>query len=183
MEGMTAMILGAGNVTRAIAWGLRQRHAEVVISSRTYDRAQLLAAEIGCRAVEWELRHEPRIQLLVNGTPVGMHPDVDNSPYDASKLNEYLAVFDTVLQSGKHAADQERQASPVPDRNRCRHVCPPSGLSIQIVHGTGSADRPRCGRRSRCDQSGATELSELHRRDRPAAAATSGDHHSPGATQ
>jgi 3-dehydroquinate dehydratase/shikimate dehydrogenase len=96
MEGMTALVLGAGGVTRAIAWGLRQRHAEVVISSRTYDRAQLLAAEIGCRAVEWELRHEPRIQLLVNGTPVGMHPDVDSSPYDASKLNQYLAVFDTI---------------------------------------------------------------------------------------
>ncbi len=96
MQGMTALVLGAGGVARAIAWGLRQRHAEVLISSRSYDRAQLLAAELGCRAVEWELRYEPKIHLLVNGTPVGMHPDVDNTPFDASKLHEYLAVFDTV---------------------------------------------------------------------------------------
>ena len=96
LQGMTVLILGAGGVARAIAWGLRQRHAEVLIASRTYDRAQLLAAEIGCRAIEWELRHEPKIQLLVNCTPVGMHPDVDSCPYQASKMSEYLAVFDTV---------------------------------------------------------------------------------------
>lgn len=96
LQGITAMVLGAGGVSRAIAWGLRQRHAEVLISSRSYDRAQLLAAELGCRAVEWELRYEPKIHMLVNGTPIGMHPDLDSSPFDASRLNEYLIVFDTV---------------------------------------------------------------------------------------
>ena len=96
MRGLTAMVLGAGGVSRAIAWGLRQRHADVLIASRTFERAQILAAELGCRAIEWEFRHEPKINLLVNGTPVGMHPDVDNSPYDAAHVNQYLAVFDTV---------------------------------------------------------------------------------------
>ena len=96
MEGVTALVLGAGGVSRAIAWGLKQRYAEVVIASRTYERAQLLAGEIGCRAIEWELRYEPKITLLVNGTPVGMHPDVNSTPYKAEKLSEYLAVFDTV---------------------------------------------------------------------------------------
>ncbi|MEM1070621.1 MAG: shikimate dehydrogenase [Planctomycetota bacterium] len=96
MAGITALVLGAGGVSRAIAWGLRQRQADVLIASRTLERAQILAAEIGCRAVEWDQRHEPRIHLLVNGTPVGMHPDVDTSPYNRSKMNQYLAVFDTV---------------------------------------------------------------------------------------
>ena len=96
LQGMTVMVLGAGGVARAIAWGLRQRHAEVLISSRSYDRAQLLAAELGCRAVEWELRYEPKIHMVVNGTPIGMHPDLNSTPYDASRLNEYLVVFDTV---------------------------------------------------------------------------------------
>lgn len=96
MEGMSAMVLGAGGAARAIAWGLHQRQAEVLLASRNYDRAQLLAAELGCRAVEWDLRYEPKIDLLVNCTPVGMHPDLDSTPWSASKLNEYLAVFDTV---------------------------------------------------------------------------------------
>ena len=96
MRGMSALVLGAGGVSRAIAWGLKQRNAEVMISSRTFERTQILAAEIGCKAIEWEFRHDPRINLLVNGTPVGMHPDVDSSPYSASAMNQYLAVFDTV---------------------------------------------------------------------------------------
>lgn len=96
MQGKKALVLGAGGVSRAIAWGLRQRHCEVTITSRNMERSQLLASQIGCRAVEWELRHEFRPHLLVNGTPVGMHPDVDNSPYNSTALNEYMVVFDTV---------------------------------------------------------------------------------------
>ena len=96
MRGLTALVLGAGGVSRAIAWGLKQRHADVLIASRTFERSQILAAELGCRAIEWEFRHDPRINLLVNGTPVGMHPDVDSSPFEPSAMNQYLAVFDTV---------------------------------------------------------------------------------------
>lgn len=96
MQGMTALVMGAGGVSRAIAWGLRQRHCEVLIASRTMERSQMLAGEIGCRAIEWEQRHDQRIHLLVNGTPVGMHPDVDSSPFNASSLNQFVAVFDTV---------------------------------------------------------------------------------------
>ncbi|MDB4393856.1 shikimate dehydrogenase [Rhodopirellula sp.] len=96
MQGLTAMVMGAGGVSRAIAWGLKQRHCDVIITSRTHERAQILAAEIGCRTIEWNQRHEPKINLLINGTPVGMHPDMDSSPYNASAMSQYLAVFDTV---------------------------------------------------------------------------------------
>jgi len=96
MQGKRVMILGAGGVSRAIAWGLRQRGAEIYISSRTIERSEVLAAEIGGRAIEWEQRHDHKVHLLVNGTPIGMHPDVDSSPYQASSLNELMVVFDTV---------------------------------------------------------------------------------------
>ncbi|TWT93278.1 shikimate dehydrogenase [Stieleria varia] len=96
MQGITAMVLGAGGVSRAIAWGLKQRHADVVITSRTEERARVLGSELGCRVVPWEDRHNQRVQLLINGTPVGMHPDVDRSPFNASALNQYMIVFDTV---------------------------------------------------------------------------------------
>ncbi|TWT54073.1 Shikimate dehydrogenase [Rubripirellula amarantea] len=96
MQGMTALILGAGGVSRAIAWGLKQRHCDVVIASRTFERAEILASELGCRVIKWEDRHDERINLLVNGTPIGMHPDVDVSPYNETSLNQFVAVFDTV---------------------------------------------------------------------------------------
>ena len=96
LQGKKALVLGAGGVSRALAWGLRQRQAEVVIASRNFERSQILASEIGCQAIEWDDRHNLKVHLLVNGTPVGMHPDVDSSPYNASKLNQYMVVFDTV---------------------------------------------------------------------------------------
>jgi 3-dehydroquinate dehydratase/shikimate dehydrogenase len=96
MQGKVAVILGAGGVSRAVAWGLRQRKCEVYISSRSEERSQMLASEIGCRTIDWDQRHDVKAHLLVNGTPVGMHPNVDASPYNMSSLNEYMVVFDTV---------------------------------------------------------------------------------------
>ena len=96
IQGTTAMVLGAGGVSRAIAWGLKQRQADVIVTSRTEERAQLLASELGCRSCPWEDRHNQKVQLLVNGTPVGMHPKVDVSPFNESAINQFMVVFDTV---------------------------------------------------------------------------------------
>lgn len=96
MQGKTALILGAGGVSRAVAWGLRQRKCDVVITSRTEERAKMLAAEIGCTAVAWDERYDVKAHLLVNGTPVGMHPNVDDSPFQESSINQFMVVFDTV---------------------------------------------------------------------------------------
>ncbi len=96
MAGKAALILGAGGVSRAIAWGLIKRRCEVTITSRTFDRAKDMANQLGCRSIEWDQRHDVRAHLIVNGTPVGMHPNVNDSPYDEKHLNEYKTVFDTV---------------------------------------------------------------------------------------
>jgi 3-dehydroquinate dehydratase / shikimate dehydrogenase len=96
LAGRTALVLGAGGVARAVVYGLKHRGCDVHITSRTMERSQILATEFGCRAVEWEDRHEIKANLLVNGTPIGMHPDVDHSPYNETALNEFMTVFDTI---------------------------------------------------------------------------------------
>ncbi|XZE53910.1 shikimate dehydrogenase [Planctomycetaceae bacterium SH139] len=94
--GKRALILGAGGVSRAIGWGLHQKGVAVTISSRTHERAHALAEEIGGDTVMWDKRHEPQVDLLVNGTPVGMHPDLDNTPFRAESLNPKTVVFETI---------------------------------------------------------------------------------------
>lgn len=96
--GKTALLLGAGGVARAIAWGLHHRGANVVISSRTLNRAEQLANEMGgnCSAIEWETRHDIEYDMLINGTPVGMHPKVDATPFDDEALRPEAIVFDTI---------------------------------------------------------------------------------------
>ncbi len=92
----TALVIGAGGVAKAIAYGLVRRGADVVIASRTFARAKQLADELGCRAVEWSQRYKVKINILVNGTPVGMHPNVDETPFDGRYLNGSIVVFDTI---------------------------------------------------------------------------------------
>lgn len=96
VEGKTALILGSGGAARAIAFGLKRRGAHVVLSNRTPQRAEQLADALGCRAVDWPSRHGVDADILVNCTPVGMHPNVDDTPYDKHHLRPSMVVFDTV---------------------------------------------------------------------------------------
>lgn len=92
----TALVLGAGGVSRAIAFGLKLWGADVAIASRTFDRADKLAHQLECRAIAWEDRHGVKPNVLVNGTPVGMHPNVDETPFERRHLKPSIVVFDTV---------------------------------------------------------------------------------------
>lgn len=96
LAGKRALILGAGGVSRTIAFGLRRRGAEVLLANRTMARAQELAQQAGCQVVEWSDRHGVETNILINGTPIGMHPNVDESPYDQLYLKPHMVVFDTV---------------------------------------------------------------------------------------
>ena len=90
------LILGAGGVARSIAHALAREGALITISGRTFDRAHRLAEELQCRAVEWRARHSAAAEIVINCTPVGMHPNVDESPLHASFLKPNLVVLDTV---------------------------------------------------------------------------------------
>lgn len=91
------LVLGAGGVSRAVAFALHRAGAVVTIASRTAERAERLAHEIGCKFCDWVARHNvDPCDIVVNGTPVGMHPNVDESPLHVSFLKPGLVVFDTV---------------------------------------------------------------------------------------
>ena len=96
LAGRTALVLGAGGAAKAIAYGLREEGAEVFIANRTRERAEQLAAQFDCRVVNWDDRHDVRVDILINCTPLGMHPNVNGTPYDAACLTPEMLVFDTV---------------------------------------------------------------------------------------
>jgi 3-dehydroquinate dehydratase/shikimate dehydrogenase len=94
--GMRALVLGAGGVSRAIAWGLQREAARVVIANRTFDRGKALAEELGVDYVRWENLADARAQIIVNGTSVGMTPKTEESPVDAGLFKKDMVVMDTV---------------------------------------------------------------------------------------
>ena len=96
LVGKTALLLGSGGVGKAIAVGLIARGAIVLLCDGLNDRAVDLAARLGCRAVPWDERQTVAADVLVNGTPLGMHPKVNESPYDKQWLRPGMVVFDVV---------------------------------------------------------------------------------------
>jgi 3-dehydroquinate dehydratase/shikimate dehydrogenase len=89
------LVLGAGGVARAVMYGLQRRGAVATIASRTRSRAQHLADTFGGKCIDWQARHIPT-EILVNCTPIGMHPNVDESPFNKTNLKSNMVVFDTV---------------------------------------------------------------------------------------
>jgi 3-dehydroquinate dehydratase/shikimate dehydrogenase len=90
------IVLGAGGAARAIAFGLSRRGAAVTIANRNEDRASELAADVGCRFIAWTQRSSTPCDILINATPVGMHPNVDDTPVPPATFRAGMLVFDTV---------------------------------------------------------------------------------------
>ncbi|HEV3167787.1 MAG TPA: shikimate dehydrogenase [Isosphaeraceae bacterium] len=90
------MVLGAGGVARSIAYGLMRRGAGVILCNRSEERAIKLAEEVGCRTVDWAMRAGTLADVLINCTPVGMHPNVDETPIPPAGFKPGMIAFDTV---------------------------------------------------------------------------------------
>jgi 3-dehydroquinate dehydratase/shikimate dehydrogenase len=96
LKGKRVLVLGAGGVARPIVFGLRKRGGTITIASRTMPRAERLANTFEAKAIDWEARHRGPCDVIVNCTPIGMHPNVDESPIQKTFLKPNMLVFDTV---------------------------------------------------------------------------------------
>jgi len=91
------LILGAGGVARSVAFGLVRRGANVMITARNEEKSTGLAEAVGCRAVNWGQRASTLAEVVVNCTPVGMHPEVNDSPAPPGTFSRSgMIAFDTV---------------------------------------------------------------------------------------
>ncbi len=94
--GKKALVLGAGGAGKALAYGLMKRGARVTVVDALIDRAHELADQLDCHYCEWENRAALRPDIVVNCTPIGMHPNVDASPMERAMLRDGMVVFDAV---------------------------------------------------------------------------------------
>lgn len=79
LKDKNVVILGAGGAAHAIAFGLQQKQAQITILNRNYDKTKLLTADI-----------------LINATPIGMSPNINESLVPKKYLHKNLVVFDIV---------------------------------------------------------------------------------------
>ncbi len=88
-------VLGAGGAARALVAALTHYGAEVTVANRTLQRADSLAREFGASAAPLELDAVAGAEVLINCTPLGMHPKVDASPIPSIPPAAGV-VFDTI---------------------------------------------------------------------------------------
>lgn len=110
LKGKAALVLGAGGVGKAIAYGLVHRGSHVTLTDGEAERASQLAERLKCRWVEWAARHTVSADVLVNCTPVGMHPNVDETPFDRHHLRPMMVVFDAVYNPENTLLTKEARA-------------------------------------------------------------------------
>lgn len=91
-KGREATVVGAGGAARAVVYALRALGMRVTVVNRRRQRAERLAAELGARVGTLERAWD----LLVNATPIGMHPAIDQTPVPREQLQPPGTVFDTV---------------------------------------------------------------------------------------
>ena len=96
LQNKKALVLGSGGAGKALAYGLEQRGAMVTVTDADAERALELSTHIGCEYIKWEVRESVRPSILVNCTPLGMHPNVNATPYPKSSLRSNILVFDAV---------------------------------------------------------------------------------------
>ncbi len=95
LKGATAVLLGAGGAAAGAAYALTDLDMNVTILNRTPGKAKVLAERFGCGWGAWEDFDSIKPDLVVNATPLGMHPD-DHSPLSDDQLNKEMTVFDLV---------------------------------------------------------------------------------------
>ncbi|HET9905289.1 MAG TPA: shikimate dehydrogenase [Anaerolineales bacterium] len=101
-ESKSALILGAGGSARAVVYALLNDGWDVIIAARRIEQAQHLADSIANTKspdvvssftdVEFS-----KIALIVNTTPVGMTPNIDQSPLPENlSLPRHVSMYDLV---------------------------------------------------------------------------------------
>ena len=96
LAGKRAVMIGAGGGARAIAFGLKQMGVDLTVTDVVSDKARKLAEDVGCKWIELSKLGKPDADILLNATPVGMHPKVDDTPIPVDWLRPETVVFDIV---------------------------------------------------------------------------------------
>ncbi len=96
LNGVSAAVIGAGGVARALVAGLVGEGAKVTIYNRTVKKAQRLADEFECEYGSLDDLKNLDAKLVINCTSLGMFPDIETIPIDPAYLKRTMVVFDTV---------------------------------------------------------------------------------------
>ena len=96
LQGSRVLVAGAGGAAKAVAFGLQQAGAEVLITNRSAANGQALAAWLNCKFIPLQEAGQQAGDVFINTTSVGMEPDMDGCVVSPEMLRNFSAVMDIV---------------------------------------------------------------------------------------
>lgn len=106
IEGKNIVFIGSGGAARSIAYILSEDAKKIVLTDIVEERAVTVAREItknmeanvegklaSAKVLAEEIKHA---DLLINATPIGMHPKEGDSPISKDLLHQELFIFDVI---------------------------------------------------------------------------------------
>lgn len=126
LQHSTILVIGAGGAAKAVAFGLVQAGAKVIIANRTKERGEALAKWLGCEFLPFDSIAGFSADVLINTTTVGMEPDLDDIIVPANTLDQFSVVMDIVYAPLKTRLLQEAESA------GCKII---DGLSMLLYQG------------------------------------------------
>ena len=96
VQGKDVLIIGAGGAARAIAFALKEEGANLFIANRSRERGERLSKDVKAEFFLFSQIPERRFDIIIQTTPVGMYPNVDEIPVSDKILKEGTVVMDIV---------------------------------------------------------------------------------------
>lgn len=96
INGKSVAIIGAGGAARAIGWGVKDAGGNVTVVNRSAENGERLAGDLSAAFVPLKKACELDADILINTTPVGMHPHTGEIPVPDGVFHKGLVVMDIV---------------------------------------------------------------------------------------
>jgi shikimate dehydrogenase len=90
------LIIGAGGAARAMGYVLNKHQANIYWLNRTPDKALTLIEEFGGQATDHFKLNKLAIDVIINTTPLGMFPNINQTPLNGEFFKPNQTVFDMI---------------------------------------------------------------------------------------
>lgn len=100
LEDKNVLVIGAGGASRAILIALTSNKAKITLTNRTKQKAIDLneSLNLNAKIIDYttESINQQQVDIIVNTTSIGMHPNEDASPIPKEFLRSNHVVFDVI---------------------------------------------------------------------------------------
>ncbi len=137
----SALVLGSGGAARAVVYALLTNGWDVTLAARRIEQAQQLASSF----TNYNLRitstllskiDSSNIALIVNTTPVGMSPNVDESPWPENiPFPPRAVVYDLIYNPGKTKLVRDAEAQGLPATTGLGMLVTQAALAFELWTG------------------------------------------------